>query len=89
MPVTYEFYQPLAGRPGWATLVAELQDAWFAIMLPAEYERLAGSLKRTLADEADRLGLRATSLQRLVRRDGLACQSSLMTTPHNRQRRAT
>jgi (p)ppGpp synthase/HD superfamily hydrolase len=69
----YEFCRPLAGSPGMATVVAELQDAWFAFMLPAEYERLALSLRRTLADETDRLGELATSLQRLVRRQGIAC----------------
>jgi GTP pyrophosphokinase len=71
--VACELCQPPAGRPGLANLVTELQDAWFASLLPAEYERLAGSLRRTLAEEADRLGLLAASVQRLLRCDGIAC----------------
>jgi (p)ppGpp synthase/HD superfamily hydrolase len=72
-PAPYEFGRPTLGGPGLAAVAAELQDAWFAILLPAEYERVARSVKRTLADEADRLVMLATSLERLVRRDGIAC----------------
>ena len=66
-------FEELTVRPGLAAQVAELQDTWFAISLPAEYARLAGSLKRTLAEEAGYMGVLAASLQRLVRRDGIAC----------------
>jgi len=70
---TMNAFEELTVRPGLAAQVAELQDTWFAISLPAEYARLAASLKRTLAEEAGYMGVLATSLQRLVRRDGIAC----------------
>jgi len=71
--VTLEFWQPLADRRGLASLVTELQDACFASLLPAEYGRLARSLKRTLAEDAGHLGVLTTSLQRLLQRHGIAC----------------
>lgn len=71
--VTPEFCQPFAGRLWMASLVTELQDACFAILLPAEYGRMARSLKRTLAEDAGHLEALTSSLQQLVRRDGIAC----------------
>jgi (p)ppGpp synthase/HD superfamily hydrolase len=71
--VTLEFCQPLADRLGLASLVTELQDACFAILLPAEYGRLAHSLKQTLAKDAGHLAVLITSLQQLVLRHGIAC----------------
>jgi len=65
--------EELAVCLGPASLATELQDAWFAILLPAEYRRLARSLKRTLAEDARHLGELTTSLQRLVQRQGLVC----------------
>jgi GTP pyrophosphokinase len=50
-----------------------LQDACFALLLPAEYGRLARSLKQTLTEDARRLVVLATAVQRLVQRDGIAC----------------
>jgi GTP pyrophosphokinase len=70
---TPEFCQPLAGRLGMASLVAELQDACFAVLLPEEYGRLARSLRWTLAEDAGHLEALTTSIQRLVRRHGIAC----------------
>jgi (p)ppGpp synthase/HD superfamily hydrolase len=55
-----------------ANNITELQDACFAMLLPAEYGRLARSLKRTLAQDARHLGVLATSLQRLVQHHGIA-----------------
>jgi (p)ppGpp synthase/HD superfamily hydrolase len=71
--VTLGFCQPLADRLGLASLVTELQDACFAILLPSECGRLARSLKRTLAEDVGHLGVLTTSLQRLVQRHGIAC----------------
>jgi (p)ppGpp synthase/HD superfamily hydrolase len=71
--VTLEFCQPLAGRLGLASLVTELQDACFAVLLPEEYGRLARSLKPTLAEDAGHLGVLTTSLEGLVQRHGFAC----------------
>jgi (p)ppGpp synthase/HD superfamily hydrolase len=60
-------------RLGLAALVTELQDACFAIVLPAEYQQLARSLKRTPAEDAERLAVLTGSFRRLVQRDGIAC----------------
>jgi GTP pyrophosphokinase len=70
---TLKLCQPLADRLGLASLVTELQDACFASLLPAEYGRLARSLKRTLAEDAGHLAVLASSLQRFVQRHGIAC----------------
>jgi GTP pyrophosphokinase len=71
--VTREFCQPLADRLGLASLVTELQDACFAMLLPAEYGRLARSLKRTLAEDARHIAVLSASLHQLVQRQGIAC----------------
>jgi (p)ppGpp synthase/HD superfamily hydrolase len=60
-------------RLGLATRAAELQDACFALLLPAEYERVARSLKRTLAEDADHLAVLAASIRQLVQLEGIPC----------------
>jgi (p)ppGpp synthase/HD superfamily hydrolase len=71
--VALRFCQPLADRLGLARLATELQDAYFAMLLPAEYGRLARSLKRSLAEDAGHLRVLTTSLQRLAQSHGIAC----------------
>jgi (p)ppGpp synthase/HD superfamily hydrolase len=65
---TLESHLPLADRLGLDGLAMQLQDACFAILLPAEYRRLRNSLKPAQAEDTAQLAMLRHEITTLLAR---------------------